>query len=143
MEIREALFEIQKKGLSLTKDATNPHFGNTYATLGAVLEVVVPELTERGVLLSQQPCVVGEVGPVLRTSLTDTDSKEGLTFDTPLILDKTTMQGLGSAITYARRYALVSLFNLDAEDDDGNEASGKTAKAESTPRRVAPARRRS
>ena len=32
------------------------------------------------------------------------------------------MQGLGSAITYARRYSLVSMLGLEAEDDDGNKA---------------------
>ena len=41
----------------------------------------------------------------------------------PLVLNKQDMQGLGSAITYARRYGIMSLLNLPAEDDDGNQAS--------------------
>ena len=38
------------------------------------------------------------------------------------------MQQLGSAITYARRYGLVSMFGLEQEDDDGNLASGNNQK---------------
>ena len=30
------------------------------------------------------------------------------------------MQGMGSAITYARRYSLASVFCITQEDDDGN-----------------------
>jgi hypothetical protein len=41
-------------------------------------------------------------------------------------MTKQDMQQLGSAVTYARRYQLVSLLGLEAEDDDGNYASGKT-----------------
>ena len=42
-----------------------------------------------------------------------------------LVLERQTMQGLGSAITYARRYALMGMAGLAPEDDDGNDASAK------------------
>ena len=38
------------------------------------------------------------------------------------MLGKNDMQALGSAITYARRYALVSMLGLEQDDDDGNKA---------------------
>ena len=37
------------------------------------------------------------------------------------------MQGLGSAITYARRYALMAIVGLAPEDDDGNKAAESPA----------------
>jgi len=44
------------------------------------------------------------------------------------------MQGLGSAITYARRYGIMSLLNLPADDDDGNGASGSPKSAAQAPK---------
>jgi hypothetical protein len=41
----------------------------------------------------------------------------------PLIPDKKTPQGYGSALTYGRRYLLQTMCGLSAEDDDGNAAS--------------------
>jgi hypothetical protein len=43
----------------------------------------------------------------------------------PLILSKDDMQGLGSALTYSRRYGLMSMVGVAPEDDDGNAASQK------------------
>jgi hypothetical protein len=65
-----------------------------------------------------------EMGPYLEYRLLHVDSDDGLSGRIPLLLDKGNSQGLGSALTYARRYALVSVLNLTAdEDDDGNSAS--------------------
>ena len=148
MSLASKLFEIQSKGLELRFDSTNPHYGNDFASLGAVLDVVLPALKEEGVLVYQAPTrhwrASGEVDPgeVLETTLVDVENPDDrLSFRTPLILDKENMQGLGSAITYARRYALVSLFTLNAEDDDGEgsiEVRGVSEEAK--PRRAAPTR---
>ena len=58
-------------------------------------------------------------------TLNDFRPKQTRSFVTaiPLVLAKNDMQGLGSAITYARRYGIMSILNLPTEDDDGNEAS--------------------
>lgn len=138
-KVIEKLFEIQALDLTLTKDSENKHFGNSYASLGAVLDLIKPALTERGLLMVQSPGIV-ESGPALFTTICAADDpQDSVESVTPLILDKTTMQGMGSAVTYARRYALVSMFNLDAEDDDdGNAASGTPAtpaRRTTTPRR--------
>jgi hypothetical protein len=144
MSIANKLFNIQARTLDLRKDSTNPHFKNTYASLGAVLDLLVPVLNEEKIVMTQGCEVLNEGGFVLATRLFDTEEdvegeREFVTY-TPLVLDKENMQGLGSAITYARRYALVSLFGLDAEDDDGNEASKKRDVKTDPPRR-APVRR--
>jgi hypothetical protein len=125
-DVYEALLEIQTEGIEgVTKDAKNPHFKNTYITLGKLLEVVCPVLTSKGVLLTQTPTTVGgDGGPGLWTSLTHLESGTSVDGKVPLMLEKNNPQGLGSAITYLRRYALMSMLNLVAdEDDDGVAAS--------------------
>jgi hypothetical protein len=69
------------------------------------------------------------------------ESDQARVYHTPLILDKQTSQGMGSAVTYARRYALVSIFFLDAdEDDDG--AAGEVAVKEVVKRKATGSRSR-
>ena len=50
-----------------------------------------------------------------------------------LVIEKQTMQGLGSAITYARRYGLLQMAGIAPEDDDGNEASKTPVKHKPIP----------
>ena len=62
-------------------------------------------------------------------------SGEKIEVDIPMMLEGANMQKLGSAITYAKRYGLVALLAVDADDDDdGNAASGLT-QSKSKPRR--------
>lgn len=114
--VAEKLFEIQGLDLQLVKDAEANYGG--YATLGAVLDLLRPVLQERGLLLLQTV-----EGVYLKTMLISTEDGDSLESSMLLVMDKQTSQGLGSAITYARRYSLTTMFNLDAEDDDGAEAS--------------------
>ena len=123
MAIASKLLEIQGLDLQLVKDAENPHFKSGYATLGAVLDLLRPVLQERNLLLIQ---TVDDVR--LTTKIVDVDDGDELESSMLIVMDKQTSQGLGSGITYARRYSLTTLFNLDAEDDDGNAASGPAVK---------------
>ena len=107
----------------IKKDGSNPHFRSSYATLEGVIEAVTQPLSNHGFLLTH---VTGsdEYGMFVTTELISED--DGVTVmrtRVPLVLGKNDMQGLGSAITYARRYGIMSLLNLPAEDDDGNAAS--------------------
>jgi hypothetical protein len=117
--IAAKLLDIQGLDLQLVKDAENPHFKAGYATLGAVLDLLRPELQSRNLLLTQTI-----EGFRLVTTLTDVEDGDFISSAMEIVLDKQTSQGFGSGITYARRYSLTTMFNLDAEDDDGNEASG-------------------
>lgn len=123
MAIASKLLEIQGLDLQLVKDAENPHFKSGYATLGAVLDLLRPVLQERGLVLVQTV-----EGQALRTALLEPETGESMVSTMDIVLDKATSQGLGSGITYARRYSLTTMFNLDAEDDDGNAASGPAVK---------------
>jgi hypothetical protein len=104
------------------KNATNPHFKSHYADLANVLEACMEAFHNNGFILTQ-PSGRDEAGnDYVDTILTHIT---GATFVSrvPLILEKQTMQGLGSAITYARRYGALQMAGIAPEDDDGNEAS--------------------
>ena len=117
-----------------------------YATLDAILGQVRPILARHGLCLIQIPAtVLPTVGdaqpiPVLRTILAH---KSGATIhaDIPLAQERPGNQGMGSALTYARRYGLLGLLAIAAEeDDDANAADGNAVQAsrDRAPRQAAP-----
>lgn len=119
------------------KEGTNPHFRSKYVTLEGCIEAITEPLANHGFFLSQHVTNMVELKPSVVTILRheDNDSWE-LRSEVPLVLSKQDMQGLGSAITYARRYGIMSLLSLPAEDDDGNGASGTPKDAAQAPKTV-------
>jgi len=113
-----ALGELRNVG----KNATNPHFKNRYASLDAILDAARPVLAAHGLALSQEPIYKdGCAGVVTRILHTSGDSRESTLL---LPLKDQTAQGVGSALTYARRYAISSILCIAADDDDdGQQAS--------------------
>jgi len=95
-----------------------------YADLVEVNKVVLARLNQLGVIWKCLPTMAGERF-VLRYTLTHVPSGEFQTGDYPLNLSDP--QKMGSAITYARRYALLAVTGIAAEDedDDGDAASGR------------------
>lgn len=117
--IYQSLSDFQSKCPLIKKDASNPFFKSKYAPLDSILPIVLPLLKECGLVVSQIPN-----GTTLKTIIAHIESGEILEGNADLILDKQNPQGHGSAITYMRRYALVSMLGLNTEeDDDGNKAS--------------------
>lgn len=115
-----ALLAVQKEGISLQKNAINPHFKNKYISLDSLMTQVLPVLNAHGIVLLQQPTTVnGEPG--LTTSLTLAETGESVVDTMPLILAKDDPQGQGAAITYARRYSLLSILGLVADEDTDGE----------------------
>lgn len=117
----------------LQKNAINPHFGNRYVSLESLMPKVLEVLEVHGFVLLQVPSTV-DGQPALTTELIYTD---GSTFGgtTPLVLDKQTPQAHGSAITYMKRYALMSILGLVADKDDDGESAmdrGKKSKVAET-----------
>lgn len=121
--IYTALLEAQIDFPTVKKSDVNPFFKSKYAGLPSILEVVLPILNKKGVLLSQNPITEGEkIG--ITTTLTHAMSGTSISSSFVVQLAKNDPQGAGSAITYARRYALVSMLGLNVdEDDDANGAS--------------------
>jgi hypothetical protein len=131
--LTKALFEFQGKVTSVKKNAKNDHFKNKYADLSAILEVINPIMIECGILVTQHPNEDSLV-----TTVYHAESGEWMQSEQVLRMkDLNNPQQQGSAITYARRYALASIFNLNQEDDDANSATGyqvKAVKEEMTPK---------
>jgi hypothetical protein len=123
-EISEALFSASKEIKNAAMDSKNPHFKNDYASLESVLDAVKPAMQKFGLFAFQAPSAC-DGKKVLVTRISH-KTGEYYEFETPLVTVKDDMQQLGSAITYARRYALSAAFNLTQQDDDGQGAGQAT-----------------
>lgn len=134
--IYAALAAAQGEFGKVVKDATNPHFRSGYATLAAVLEAALPVLSKHGLCLMQRHITMSDGKMAVETILghASGDTIEAIT---PMILGKFDMQQLGSATTYARRYAAMAMLGLSAsDDDDDGEAAVKAAPPKGEPARV-------
>lgn len=122
-ELAKSLVVANKSVKNPQKNAVNPHFRNRYATLDAIIEAYKDSYLNNGISVLENPKTEdGKVGVEI-TLLHE--SGQFITHD-PFMLPpgKNDAQGHGSSITYARRYALSSVMNIAAdEDDDGNSAS--------------------
>ena len=118
MGIYKKISDFQSKVEAIKKKMTNPHYKSKYASLDDVLDAIKEPLRESGLVFIQIPYSDG-----LETSIVDIeDESQCIKSKIPYMLGKNDMQALGSAITYARRYALVSMLGLEQDDDDGNKA---------------------
>lgn len=111
------------------KDSKNPHFKSTYADLASVMDACIPALTANGIAVIQ-PTGEDEMGRFVKTILVHGESGESAECRVPLIVAKNDMQGFGSAVTYARRYGLMSMAGVAPDDDDGNAAAKSPPKEE-------------
>ena len=121
--LSQAMLDFRVNIDSVTKDSVNPHWKNGYASYNAVQEAITPTLDMLGIVVIQAPMILDGID-VLNTRIYMADNtSEMIVSNIRLLLPKSDMQQLGGAITYARRYALVCLFGLAVEDDDGEQAS--------------------
>lgn len=121
--ISVALVASQKEMGNAAKDAKNPHFKSSYASLGSMIEAVKEPLNKHGISILQ--------------SLSHDNAQAGLFLVTRLLhssgqwiedtahspLPKADPQGVGSACTYLRRYSIAAMLCITQEDDDGNAAT--------------------
>jgi len=119
-ELCKALTLFHVKVGDITKDAKNPFFKSTYASLQNIQDAIREPLIECGLTISQHP--EGEHG---LTTILMHDSGEWIESHYLMTPVKNDPQGIGSCITYQKRYALVSILNLSISDpdDDGNYAT--------------------
>lgn len=124
----EALVLAQAEVKIVEKEANNPFFKSKYADLPAIQKEYQRVFPKHGLVVTQMPEGVG-----LRTTIAH-KSGEWMSALATLLLTKNDPQGLGSAITYMRRYALASVCGIVSgdDDDDGNAAS-HPAKTEHMP----------
>lgn len=131
-EISNALAKAQAEIQHAAKDATNPHFRSSYATLASVLDACRGPLTKNGlsVIQATEPSEQG----IILVSMLAHSSGQWFQSRLPMILQKQDMQGIGSAFSYARRYALAALIGVAQSDDDAEEEVGRP---EAVPQRQA------
>jgi hypothetical protein len=130
-ELAAALAKAQAEMGGVHKDAANPYFKSSYATLAAVWETVKPSLTKNGLSVVQLPGS-DERGYYVQTQLQHSSGQwiRSCTYMKPAKEDP---QGIGSLISYARRYALMAMVMACPDDDDGEAAMGRPASKPSTP----------
>ena len=139
-ELSRAMLQIQKNLLPALKDATNPFTRSNYATLNSVMESCRSELLSHGIWLTQLPCPApvelgaGHIG--LETRLIHAESGQWISSLAVIPLPKNDPQGMGSAITYARRYSLCAMLGIVTEDDDGEGAKISSKSASSQKRSI-------
>lgn len=119
-EIAGALAKAQGMMSDASKDALNPHFKSKYADLAAVRAVVREPLAVNDLALIQ-PARLQDGKVEVETMLLH-KSGEYIAETLQMPVGKNDAHGVGSAISYARRYGLMSLLGLAADDDDGNAA---------------------
>lgn len=122
--IADALAKAQGQIEDATKDGVNPHFKSAYATLAAVRSVIREPLATNGLSYIQPVRLDGnavEVETMLMHS-----SGEFISEVLRMPVNKMDAHGIGSATSYARRYSLMSILGLAADDDDGNAAVAST-----------------
>jgi hypothetical protein len=122
-ELAKALVAAQAEIKGALKDSENPHLRSKYADLASAWEACRGPLTKNGLCVVQTPSR-SEIGTVMVETLLIHTSGEWIKASLGLKAVQDTPQGAGSAITYARRYSLMSMVGIAPEDDDGNEASG-------------------
>lgn len=120
-KLAPALLKAQQAITFAAKDATNPHFKNTYANLESVIDAVKPALNANGIVFIQS-FSPSESGKLNLTTRLMHESGEWLEDELTMPLQKNDAQGYGSAATYSRRYALAAITGLYQADDDGTEA---------------------
>jgi hypothetical protein len=122
-ELAAALAKAQGEITGALKDSANPFFKSRYSDLASCWDACRGALSKNGLAVTQFPETVEAVS-YLVTTLTHSS---GQWMRSSLVLKSKddTSQGMGSAITYARRYALCAVVGVAQVDDDGNAASGR------------------
>lgn len=118
------------------KDSVNPAFKSKYADLASVMAACLPALNAHGIAVIQPPFQDEAGQRFVKTVLVHGETGESAECAVPLIVAKNDMQGYGSAVTYARRYGLMSMAGIAPEDDDGNAAAKAPPMVEDRPRQA-------
>ena len=121
-ELSEALCLAQSEIEAAVKGSTNPHFRNKYADISEIIKTVRHVYNKHGIYISQEDAFSDGMAHVYTTFLHKSNASI-TSKPASCVPAKFDAQGLGSAWTYLRRYALSALCCLAQEDDDGQSAS--------------------
>lgn len=119
-ELATALAKAQSEIENAAKNANNPHFKSKYADLAEIINTSRPVLTKHGLSVVQLPGM--EDGRCTVETILLHSSGEWLSGLAAAPIQKADPQGIGSAVTYLRRYSLAAVCAIAQEDDDGESA---------------------
>lgn len=125
-DLAAALAKAQAEIKPALKDSDNPFFKSKYADLASVQSACMPHLTKNG--LSVVQTIRHESNETMLVTILLHSSGQWMKSVAPVKPTKNDPQGLGSALTYMRRYSLASMVGVAQEDDDGNTASNTKQK---------------
>jgi hypothetical protein len=121
--IAPALIKAQGQMVGITKEGKNPAFRSKYITLDSILDTVRPILTSNGLMLTQGTVATDSTAAVTVEARIIHTSGEWISTTVTIPVTKQDAHGLGSALTYGRRYSVSALLAISAdEDDDANTA---------------------
>ena len=119
-ELASALCAAQSQMGGAVKDSANPFFKSSYADLTSVIKAIKQPFADNGLSYTQFP-VSNENGVGVSTRLMHI-SGQWLEMEYTLPTVKKDPQASGSAISYARRYALQSIAGIPTAEDDAESA---------------------
>ena len=122
IELYKALAKARTEFTKVKFDSVNPHFKNKFASLASMHDATIDALSANGLMIAQLPTDL-DGRFALKTVLAHIS---GASIETtlPMPPTKNDPQGIGSAMTYARRYSYAAILNIVGEpDDDGELAS--------------------
>lgn len=141
-QLGAALAKAQASIQPATKTGLNPHYGNRYADLASVWAACRDSLTRNGLSVVQMPDYDPRAHCVSVTTILLHSSGEYIVSTARTPIAKTDAQGVGSAITYLRRYGLAAFVGVAPDDDDGEaaiRAGSSTENAGRKPESASPA----
>lgn len=125
-DISAAISAMQAEVGNTSKNSANPFFKSKYSDLAEVLNVLRPVLSKNGLALTQHPSYADKICHV--TTLLSHSSGQWMQSCVSAPIVKDDPQGVGSSISYCRRYAAAAICGVAQEDDDGNAASKQQGK---------------
>lgn len=120
----QAMVKVQQQVKAAVKDSKNPHLKSYYADLASVWDACRVPLTDNGFAVVQSP-ERGDKDVSVRTLLLHTSGQFIMNI-LSAVPPKMDPQGVGSTITYLRRYSLQALVGVAPEDDDAEGAMDRT-----------------
>ena len=122
-ELATALCAAQAEMRPAPKDSVNPHFKSKYADLTSLWDAIREPLTKNGLAVVQTFSPDHAEGELMLTTTLMHKSGQSIQSTMRMPLPKRDPQGLGSATSYARRYALAAMVGATSDDDDDGNAA--------------------
>ena len=138
-QLAKALSAAQAEFGTVPQSGKNPFHKSTYSTIEDYVNAAKPVLAKNGLSISQAPNLLE--GQFVLTTILMHESGEHIVSNQPIFAAKQDAQSMGSAITYARRYAYGAVLGMASGDfdDDGNAAADEPNKQANPPKSQTPA----